>query len=125
MRDELRERRLAFEPALREHFFVGTDLDRVDEVAAFERLVSVSGVERHRVLRGRVLLRNGDDVRCARNATSSRPRAISCSITWISANRKAASVFGLIGTHCADAAPVTDRCGSTCTRFMPRVRASA
>jgi hypothetical protein len=29
----------------------------------------------------------------------------------------------LIGTHCAEQAPVTDRCGSTCTRFMPRTRA--
>jgi hypothetical protein len=31
----------------------------------------------------------------------------------------------LIGTHCAEQAPVTDRCGSTWTRFMPRTRAAA
>ncbi len=42
-----------------------------------------------------------------------------------SANRNAASVFGLIGTHSAEQAPVTDRWGSTCTRFMPRMRALA
>ena len=39
--------------------------------------------------------------------------------------RNAASVLGLIGTHSADSAPVIDRCGSTCTRFAPRTRASA
>ena len=33
--------------------------------------------------------------------------------------------MGLIGTHSAEQAPVIDRCGSTCTRFMPRTRASA
>ena len=44
---------------------------------------------------------------------------------WISPNRKAASVFGLIGTHSAETAPVMDRCGSTCTRLAPRTRASA
>ena len=38
---------------------------------------------------------------------------------------KAESVFGLIGIHSAEQAPVTDRCGSICTRFMPRLRASA
>ena len=38
---------------------------------------------------------------------------------------KAGSVLGLIGTHSPDKAPVTDRCGSTCTRFNPRERASA
>ena len=35
------------------------------------------------------------------------------------------SVLGLIGTHSAEHAPVTDRCGSTCTRFIPRTRAFA
>ena len=38
---------------------------------------------------------------------------------------QAPSVFGLIGTHSADAAPVIDRCGSICTRRMPRTRAAA
>src|SRR5512137_948524 len=41
------------------------------------------------------------------------------------ANMHAASVLGLIGTHCAEVAPVTDRCGSICTRLAPRTRASA
>ncbi len=41
------------------------------------------------------------------------------------AKRKATSVFGLIGIHSAEQAPVTERCGSICTRFMPRARASA
>ena len=30
---------------------------------------------------------------------------------------KAGSVFGRIGTHSAEQAPVTDKCGSTCTRL--------
>jgi hypothetical protein len=33
--------------------------------------------------------------------------------------------LGRIGTHSAERAPVTERCGSTCTRFIPRTRASA
>ena len=38
---------------------------------------------------------------------------------------KAASVLGRIGTHSAAQAPVTERCGSICTRFIPRTLASA
>ena len=30
-----------------------------------------------------------------------------------------------MGTHSADTAPVTERCGSTCTLLSPRARASA
>ncbi len=56
---------------------------------------------------------------------SSRSRGNACSSMCTSANRNAASVFGLIGTHSAEHAPVTDRCGSTWTRFMPRMRAFA
>ena len=50
---------------------------------------------------------------------SSRLRAFSNSITWISACMQAASVLGLIGTHSAEQPPVTDRCGSNCTRLTP------
>ena len=40
---------------------------------------------------------------------SSRLRAFSNSITWISACMQAASVLGLIGTHSAEQPPVTDK----------------
>ena len=46
--------------------------------------------------------------------TSRQSRSIR--MRWIRANRKAASVFGLIGSHSADSAPVIERCGSTWTR---------
>ena len=55
--------------------------------------------------------------------TSRQSRSIR--MRWIRANRKAASVFGLIGSHSADSAPVIERCGSTWTRLRPRTRASA
>jgi hypothetical protein len=69
--------------------------------------------------------RYDDAVRRQRNGTSRRSRGTSCSRTCRRANRNAASVFGLIGSHSAEHAPVTERCGSTWIRFMPRTRACA
>ena len=48
-----------------------------------------------------------------------------CSMTSSMANMKAGSVLGRMGTHSAEQAPVGDRWGSTCTRLIPRIRASA
>ena len=46
VRDELRERRLAGQAAVRQHVVVGPDLDRVDFVPAFERLGDAGRVVR-------------------------------------------------------------------------------
>ncbi len=48
---------------------------------------------------------------CLRKGTSSFPRGISHTSACTREKREAASVFGRIGTHSAEAAPVTDRCG--------------
>ena len=121
VRDELGERGLAFEPAFGEHVAVRADLERHVRLLRFER----AGDDRLPVARiAQVVAVRADEIRRGGVAIEEfqvqRLRGSSCSSTWIEGVEERGIGLRLDRHPLAEQAPVTDRCGSTCTRFMPR-----
>ena len=124
---------------------VGADLDARRDVLALQRRASGTsgsskgtgplaaaipdqGLPRLRV--AEVVPARADEVGRAGHAleeghVADARQSCSSRITWSSAKSTAASVFGRTGTHSVAPAPVTERCGSSCTHSSPRARASA